>query len=275
MAKVRVLVYGTLKSNEGNFHVMQDAQGVSLGAANTVEADFLLVDLGVFPAAIPVKAKGTVIRGELFELDEENLRILDQLEGYPGMYDRKEVAVCYGRSVRNGETGYWDRPVCMAWMYFMGGKHHTECNVCTDGVWYPRIRREEIDLADIVDSDRKGPECAFGEVVESAEGAACHARSDSYDYEDEDDYSYYESHFTLGAEIEVDGPGDLHNTIDDAINSVSAELVDYADEDGVEDDIDYVTIEDECHFVGIEGVAANLPILKAAIEQLLQTEPAS
>ena len=90
--QVRVFVYGTLLRGERNHHLI--AGGHYLGPAST-DPCFELLDLGSYPAM--VAGGTTAIRGEVFEVDEAILRSLDDLEGYPGYYQREDVTLADGR----------------------------------------------------------------------------------------------------------------------------------------------------------------------------------
>jgi gamma-glutamylcyclotransferase (GGCT)/AIG2-like uncharacterized protein YtfP len=267
MAKIRVLVYGTLKSGQGNFRVMQEAQGVSLGSAWTLQPDFFLIDLGVYPAAVPAKSdQGTVVQGELFELDEENLPILDRLEGFPHNYDRKEIPVEYGYQVHNADTDKWEYPTCMAWMYFinprgwMGGR---DVVVCLDGKWFPTIRRSSIDLTELTDSDYVGASIDYP--------ASPRFREDD-DETDYDDGTYYETHFGPAIQIGVDGDEDLHGYIEDAIGDVEADLSKIEESEDEDTEWGYIELNADGAHLGIDGHVAAFPVIRKALAQYVELE---
>lgn len=89
-----VFCYGTLKSGERNNHLMR---GKLIGPAKTYEG-FALIDLGTFPGLV----KGDkAIEGEVWEVDEANLRLLDRFEGvYSGVYVRQQIMLEDGRRVQ-------------------------------------------------------------------------------------------------------------------------------------------------------------------------------
>lgn len=77
-----IFVYGTLRG--GHFY-MGDADFVTDGKAK----GFTLVDLGAFPAMLP-KAGGHVV-GEVWNIDAEQIHVLDRFEG--SCYHRQRIAV--------------------------------------------------------------------------------------------------------------------------------------------------------------------------------------
>lgn len=90
----RVFVYGTLLSGEPNHPVLAGA--AFLGPATTAPA-FRLVNLGPYPALVADGA--TAVEGELYEVDDAGLARLDWLEGYPGLYDRREIVLEAGTAI--------------------------------------------------------------------------------------------------------------------------------------------------------------------------------
>ncbi len=82
----RVFVYGTLLSGHRNHRLLEGAKLV--GKART-HPRFTLVSMGHFPAMV---AEGTtVVSGEVYEVNDERLKALDHLEGYPDFYDRRTI----------------------------------------------------------------------------------------------------------------------------------------------------------------------------------------
>lgn len=98
---LRFFVYGTLKRGRGNHGVLGNA--TFLGEAVTVDKNFTMFD-GGFPFVSvgfdDEDAKGAIV-GELYEtLNKDIARNLDRLEGYPHLYDKREVDV----TVLDGST---------------------------------------------------------------------------------------------------------------------------------------------------------------------------
>lgn len=89
-----VFVYGTLRPGEGNFRLM-DGKVEILGEAQLSGAS--LYHLGGFPG-LKLEGEGTVT-GTFCKITDGSLPArLDQLEGYPRMYDREEVQTSRGRA---------------------------------------------------------------------------------------------------------------------------------------------------------------------------------
>jgi len=81
-----VFVYGTLKKGHGNHRLLTNAKFIK--TAETMPK-YTMFDTGGFPAVIPVG--NTSIKGEIYEVTQDEARSLDSLEGYPSMYDREET----------------------------------------------------------------------------------------------------------------------------------------------------------------------------------------
>ena len=81
-----VLVYGSLKTGYNNDHFLQHSE--KIGHDVTHEAKFEMVDLDEFPGIIPGEYH---IAGEVWKVNQKTLRYLDDLEGYPELYDRIKV----------------------------------------------------------------------------------------------------------------------------------------------------------------------------------------
>ncbi|NLS12419.1 gamma-glutamylcyclotransferase [Vibrio sp. SM6] len=86
----RVFVYGTLRRGESNHHYLQHCQ--KLGEWRTPPC-YTLFDLGPYPALV----LGThSIFGEVYQVDEQTLVALDELEDVPLEYRRAEVITPFG-----------------------------------------------------------------------------------------------------------------------------------------------------------------------------------
>lgn len=89
----RVFVYGTLLRGESNHNLLTDSR--FLGMART-EPLFSLFDLGGYPA---MSSGGcTSVLGEIYEVTEEVLEALDELEGHPDWYRRVPIKLSGGIS---------------------------------------------------------------------------------------------------------------------------------------------------------------------------------
>ena len=99
---IRVFVYGTLKaggSDRGLNMWGDDVTYVSDGV--TKEGQFSMVDLGAFPGVI--LGGESDISGEIWMVNSEAMRMLDDMEGYPHFYNRRKTQTSGGT----------------AWMYYL------------------------------------------------------------------------------------------------------------------------------------------------------------
>jgi gamma-glutamylcyclotransferase (GGCT)/AIG2-like uncharacterized protein YtfP len=77
---MRIFVYGTLRRNQTAYHLMEDANAEYLGEARTTN-DYILYNVYDFPGMIKshsLRLNG--VRGELFEVDENNMRKINRYE---------------------------------------------------------------------------------------------------------------------------------------------------------------------------------------------------
>lgn len=118
--KIRVFVYGTLKTGRGNNRwFLSDS---TLRGRARIDGQWRMVDLGGFPAVLQCadEAKRTPICGEVWLVDKDTMRELDRLEGYPEFYKREPVVTAFGP----------------AWMYCMG-EDAIEAPPVPAGLWRP------------------------------------------------------------------------------------------------------------------------------------------
>ncbi|NPB06931.1 MAG: gamma-glutamylcyclotransferase, partial [Aquificae bacterium] len=87
----KVFVYGTLKRGCGAHELVLEAGGRFIAEAVTKDL-WVMRTNGLYPAVLPSES-GHPVAGELYELPEEGLKLLDRYEGYPELYGRKKVAV--------------------------------------------------------------------------------------------------------------------------------------------------------------------------------------
>jgi gamma-glutamylcyclotransferase (GGCT)/AIG2-like uncharacterized protein YtfP len=93
--KHQIFVYGTLMRDEINHRLLATARFVA--EAHT-EPCFELFDLGHFPA---MSTGGqTVVRGEVYAVDDQTLVRLDRLEGHPDFYQRMPIRLADGQEVQ-------------------------------------------------------------------------------------------------------------------------------------------------------------------------------
>lgn len=86
---MRVFCYGTLKRGHYNNAVLRSAVFIREDRAPGV-----MFNLGPYPGVIPYP--WGEVKGEVFQIDGEILRRLDQLEGHPHMYKREVVTLASG-----------------------------------------------------------------------------------------------------------------------------------------------------------------------------------
>jgi len=88
-----IFVYGTLLRGEVNHGLLADAR--FLGAHRTKPC-FTLYALGGYPGL--VGGGGTAVRGEIYRINQADLRMLDRLEDYPRLYLRRLIQTPFGRA---------------------------------------------------------------------------------------------------------------------------------------------------------------------------------
>ena len=101
-----VFVYGTLKQNYGNYHVMERAKGIKI--CDAVTKDKFVMGGGGIPYVVKVGEPKHQIKGELYKVF--NMQPLDDLEGHPTFYRREKIEVI----CENGKKQ-------TAWIYFYTG----------------------------------------------------------------------------------------------------------------------------------------------------------
>lgn len=83
----KIFVYGSLKKGFHNSELLEDC--VFLGEFKTKDY-FRMLDLGSYPA-VYFDESGFRVTGELYEIEDDMLRQVDYLEGYPKFYNRIEI----------------------------------------------------------------------------------------------------------------------------------------------------------------------------------------
>lgn len=116
------MVYGSLLKGLHNHPVIEE--GELLGEHET-EPEFTMVSLGGFPGVMHYG--NTVIKGEVYEVDEHTFKNLDRLEGF---------------NVQNPDSSFYIReqietPFGLVWIYLLReGPHNYHEDVVEDGDWY-------------------------------------------------------------------------------------------------------------------------------------------
>ncbi len=95
-----VAVYGSLREGLSN----HDLLGNSKKVGDDIIGGWIMRSLTSFPYIHPSsRGDSDTIHIEVYEVEEDQMKILDRLEGYPAFYDRKVVETKYGE----------------AWIYFI------------------------------------------------------------------------------------------------------------------------------------------------------------
>uniref|UniRef100_A0A1B0GBU8 Gamma-glutamylcyclotransferase family protein n=1 Tax=Glossina morsitans morsitans TaxID=37546 RepID=A0A1B0GBU8_GLOMM len=156
MAKVseklfKIFVYGTLKNGEFNHSLLTNANnGFAryLGEGKTVEKYPLIIGTRFnIPFLLDKCGRGQNVNGEVYEVDEEMLKKLDELEEYPEYYDREiqeikmekrdEVTKCWLYLMRNCPDHLLQKPLL--------NSYHSS----TDFPYKPRSERDsDINIKD-------------------------------------------------------------------------------------------------------------------------------
>uniref|UniRef100_A0A0R3RRB8 Gamma-glutamylcyclotransferase family protein n=1 Tax=Elaeophora elaphi TaxID=1147741 RepID=A0A0R3RRB8_9BILA len=94
---VLLFIYGTLKRGEPNAPIMADVvTGMQrfVGTGKTVNAFPLIIASEYnIPFCLDKPGIGNRITGELYEVDEQKLKVLDEFEGHPTFYRRQSKEV--------------------------------------------------------------------------------------------------------------------------------------------------------------------------------------
>ena len=107
-----VFVYGTLKQGHANNELVKDSELIEQEA---YVKDMSLINSRAYPFAID--KKNSFVLGELYRIAKDRIKLLDLLENYPTMYNRKKVEIYEVR------TGY---RIGTAWIYFIDDKNSIE-----------------------------------------------------------------------------------------------------------------------------------------------------
>ena len=95
---MKAFVYGTLKRKESNHGLLTDAKFI--GRAKTADSNYFMCHNGSYPYVCNGDSR---VVGELFEIDDNQLKRMDYLEGVPTHYERFEREfLCNGKK----ETAY-------------------------------------------------------------------------------------------------------------------------------------------------------------------------
>jgi gamma-glutamylaminecyclotransferase len=109
MTTFTLFVYGTLKRGFDNHHILANSNFVS--TAQTLHGYPLICANKAFPYLIDAEGEGFCVDGEVYEVTHQTMLRLDELEGYPDHYTRREIEVVLE-----------DKTVVKAAVYFLAEK---------------------------------------------------------------------------------------------------------------------------------------------------------
>jgi len=132
MNKQLISVYGTLRQGGSNNYLLKDSKFI--GEFKT-EPIFDLYSLGAFPG---LKLNGnTSVTMEVYEVDEQTAKRVDQLEGYkegikPFFYDKIKLETPYGES--------------SVYIYVNGVQYH---NKIESGDWIEYVKKSKKKTSEV------------------------------------------------------------------------------------------------------------------------------
>lgn len=101
---MRVFVYGSLKQGLELHHLLASSR--FLGTATTAPL-YRMFSLGEYPGLVEWP-DGLAVRGELYEVGEETLQLLDDAEGTDaGLYVRREIRLQSPHADQHTEAWFW------------------------------------------------------------------------------------------------------------------------------------------------------------------------
>tara|TARA_R110002012_G_scaffold322071_1_gene554529 strand:+ start:9438 stop:9857 length:420 start_codon:yes stop_codon:yes gene_type:complete len=109
---VVVFVYGTLKRGKSNNILMRGSEYLGIGMT---QEKYVMYEAGI--PYVSDKFKLTNIVGELYKVDRHTLKALDNLEGHPIWYKRKEIEVDFLEDHIAKFNKENIKPIT-AWLYF-------------------------------------------------------------------------------------------------------------------------------------------------------------
>lgn len=105
---MKVFVYGSLKRGYALHHLLETA--TFTGCSTTVPR-YRIYDLGSYPGLIDAP-DGLAIHGEVYEVTEDTLRILDDAEGVSdGWYARRPIHLLGGNDQHETHAWFWLKSV--------------------------------------------------------------------------------------------------------------------------------------------------------------------
>ncbi|KYM87051.1 hypothetical protein ALC53_03668 [Atta colombica] len=121
----RVFVYGTLKQSEPNHGLMKDtangyAKFLGLGKT-TVQYPLVIATKYNIPFLLKKPNTGNYVFGEIYDVDSNMLKRLDELEEHPQFYERTEETVLLASEAafKSEKTFEEVSESTKAWIYFL------------------------------------------------------------------------------------------------------------------------------------------------------------
>lgn len=145
----RIFVYGTLKRGGCRSFVLN---GQRLLTAARTAAKYRMYNTGSFPALVE-EANGLQVEGEVWEVDDDCLRILDGIEAVPDLYERVSVTLA-DPSMENVET----------YIYRQSVSGMPDCGVCWEPTVHESRGQENMEVVYFTDVSRPAFEQARGSV---------------------------------------------------------------------------------------------------------------
>jgi gamma-glutamylcyclotransferase (GGCT)/AIG2-like uncharacterized protein YtfP len=122
-----IFVYGTLRKGFYNHRGRLDGTAGHSKFIKEDTVDGVMYDLGAFPAAVLYEPSVSdslnermTIHGEVYEIDNNVLKKLDVLEGYPKFYNRSKITTHSGIEV---------------WIYHIDKKSVENKPIVKNGIW--------------------------------------------------------------------------------------------------------------------------------------------
>jgi len=96
-----IFVYGTLKTGQVRHFYLAGEGARFLGEARTAPQYALFQPpQGDYPCLVEVAQDGQAIEGELWDVPDAGLQILDEVEGAPDLFQRRNITLADGREVQ-------------------------------------------------------------------------------------------------------------------------------------------------------------------------------
>ena len=96
----KMFTYGTLMKNQRNSFLMKDAKYIGDGILD----NYGLYEIGTFPAAVPMN--GFKVFGEVYEVNEKDKILIDELEDEGVLYTYKTINMLVNNEMM--EVGFYE-----------------------------------------------------------------------------------------------------------------------------------------------------------------------